>query len=384
MDIDLTSSEKKSFFIFLALYLGSSFILMLIALFFYYQNEKTLYLDLVKSNMQNIVSKVSNEIIISHMLDVEFNRDIYLNNQNYKISFYDKNQNKIFGNLNENIDFSKKIIDTKNSFILVDDSVLGHLDIYYIALKENMYFKRIEELKLNIIGIFIIIYLIIAFIGFYLAKLFLKPIKEERIKLNNFIKDTTHELNTPISAILMSTENKTLSEKQIERVRISAKRVSDIYSDLTYLFLENKEILKDIQIYNLKDLISEQMEYLDLIASKKRVKINKNIEDFEYKIDKNDFIRIFNNLVSNAIKYNKMGGTIDISLKNSELKISDSGIGIEKEKLNDIYKRYYRATNEQGGFGIGLNIVNDICSFYKIKIIVESQINKGTTFSLTF
>ena len=57
---------------------------------------------------------------------------------------------------------------------------------------------------------------------------------------------------------------------------------------------------------------------------------------------------------------------------------------IEKEKLNDIYKRYYRATNEQGGFGIGLNIVNDICSFYKIKIIVESQINEGTTFTLTF
>ena len=103
MDIDLTSSEKKSFFSFLGLYLGSSFILMLIALFFYYQNEKTLYLDLVKSNMQNIVSKVSNEIIISHMLDVEFNRDIYLNNQNYKISFYDKDKNLLFGNLNEKI-----------------------------------------------------------------------------------------------------------------------------------------------------------------------------------------------------------------------------------------------------------------------------------------
>jgi len=382
--IDLTSSEKSTFFRFLFLYLGSSFVLMIFVAFFYYQNEKILYYDLTKSNMQNEVSKISSEIILSHMRGSEFGKEKLLKTKDYKISFYDKNQNKIFGNLNENIDFSKKIIDTKNSFILVDDSVLGHLDIYYIALKENMYFKRIEELKLNIIGMFIIIYLIIAFIGFYLAKLFLKPIKEERIKLNNFIKDTTHELNTPISAILMSTENKTLSEKQIERVRISAKRVSDIYSDLTYLFLENKEILKDIQIYNLKDLISEQMEYLDLIASKKRVKINKNIEDFEYKIDKNDFIRIFNNLVSNAIKYNKMGGTIDISLKNSELKISDSGIGIEKEKLNDIYKRYYRATNEQGGFGIGLNIVNDICSFYKIKIIVESQINKGTTFSLTF
>lgn len=350
----------------------------------YYQNEKILYYDLTKSNMQNEVSKISSEIILSHMSGNKFDKEKLLETENYKISFYDKNQNKIFGNLDENIDFSKKIIDTKNSFILIDDSVLGHLDIYYIALKENMYFKKIEELKLNIIGIFFIIYLIIALIGFYLAKLFLRPIREERVKLNNFIKDTTHELNTPISAILMSTENKNLSEKQIERVRISAKRVSEIYSDLTYLFLENKETIKNIREFNLKDLISEQMEYLDLIATKKRVKINKNIEDFDYKIDKDDFIRIFNNLVSNAIKYNKMGGVIDISLKNNILKISDSGIGIEKDKINDIYKRYYRATNEQGGFGIGLNIVSYICSFYKIKITVDSQINKGTTFTLTF
>ena len=350
----------------------------------YYQNEKILYYDLTKSNMQNEVSKISSEIILSHMSGNKFDKEKLLETENYKISFYDKNQNKIFGNLDENIDFSKKIIDTKNSFILIDDSVLGHLDIYYIALKENMYFKKIEELKLNIIGIFFIIYLIIALIGFYLAKLFLRPIREERVKLNNFIKDTTHELNTPISAILMSTENKNLSEKQIERVRISAKRVSEIYSDLTYLFLENKETIKNIQEFNLKDLISEQMEYLDLIATKKRVKINKNIEDFDYKIDKDDFIRIFNNLVSNAIKYNKMGGIIDISLQNNILKISDSGIGIEKDKINDIYKRYYRATNEQGGFGIGLNIVSYICSFYKIKILVESQIDEGTTFTLTF
>ena len=350
----------------------------------YYQNEKILYYDLTKSNMQNEVSKISSEIILSHMSGNKFDKEKLLETENYKISFYDKNQNKIFGNLDENIDFSKKIIDTKNSFILIDDSVLGHLDIYYIALKENMYFKKIEELKLNIISIFFIIYLIIALIGFYLAKLFLRPIREERVKLNNFIKDTTHELNTPISAILMSTENKNLSEKQIERVRISAKRVSEIYSDLTYLFLENKETIKNIQEFNLKDLISEQMEYLDLIATKKRVKINKNIEDFDYKIDKDDFIRIFNNLVSNAIKYNKMGGIIDISLQNNILKISDSGIGIEKDKINDIYKRYYRATNEQGGFGIGLNIVSYICSFYKIKILVDSQINKGTIFTLIF
>ena len=350
----------------------------------YYQNEKILYYDLTKSNMQNEVSLISSQIILSHMKGSEFDKQKLLETKDYKISFYDKNQNKIFGNLDENIDFSKKLIDTKNSFILVDDRVLGHLDIYYIALKENMYFEKVKELKLNIIGIFFIIYLIIAIIGFYLAKLFLKPIREERVKLNNFIKDTTHELNTPISAILMSTENKNLSEKQIERVKISARRISEIYNDLTYLFLENKETVKDIQVYNLKDLIDEQMEYFELISSKKKILLTKNIENFNYKINKDDFIRIFNNLLSNAIKYNKVAGTIDISLQNNILKISDSGIGIQKDKLNDIYKRYYRATNEQGGFGIGLNIVSHLCNFYNIKISVESEINKGTTFTLTF
>ena len=318
------------------------------------------------------------------MRGTEFNKQKLLDNEDYKISFYDKNQNKIFGNLDENIDFTKKIIDTKNSFILTDDAVLGHLDIYYIALKENMYFKKIEELKFNIIVIFFAIYLVIAIIGFYLAKLFLKPIKEEREKLNNFIKDTTHELNTPISAILMSTENKNLSEKQIERIKISAKRVSEIYSDLTYLFLEERDRIKNVQEFNLKDLIDEQLEYLELLSSKKRITLIKHIEDTMYKINKDDFIRIFNNLISNAIKYNKIGGTIEISLQNNILKISDTGIGIEKNKLEDIYKRYYRATQEQGGFGIGLNIVNKICKIYNIKINVESQINKGTSFTLLF
>jgi two-component system, OmpR family, sensor kinase len=382
--IDLTRSEKSTFFRFLSLYLGASFVLMVVIAILYYQNEKILYYDLTKSNMQNEVSKINSEIILSHMRGTEFNKQKLLDKEDYRISFYDKNQNKIFGNLDENIDFTKKIIDTKNSFILTDDAVLGHLDIYYIALKENMYFKKIEELKLNIMGVFFAIYLIIAIIGFYLAKLFLKPIKEEREKLNNFIKDTTHELNTPISAILMSTENKNLSEKQIERIKISAKRVSEIYSDLTYLFLEDRDTIKNIQEFNLKDLINEQLEYLELLSSKKRITLIKNIEDTLYKINKDDFIRIFNNLISNAIKYNKMSGTIEITLKNRVLRISDTGIGIDKDKLEDIYNRYYRATQEQGGFGIGLNIVNKICKIYKIKINVESQINKGTSFTLNF
>ena len=381
MDIDLTSSEKKSFFSFLALYLGSSFILMLIALFFYYQNEKTLYLDLVKSNMQNIVSKVSNEIIISHMLDVEFDKNIYLNTQDYKISFYDKDKNLLFGNLNEKLNFEQNFYNDEEKLIIVDSSTVGHLGIWYIALKDNSLKEKISNLKLNIFLIFLIFYTIIAIVSWSLAKLFLKPIKNERERLNNFIKDTTHELNTPISAIIMSCEDDNLTKKQLDRIKFSAKRVSEIYKDLTYIFLGNIE-KKSLDKIDLSKVIKEEIINFEPMIARKRLKINLNIEEFFYEINKDDFIRLFNNLFSNAIKYNKTDGNIDIILQNSELIIKDSGIGISKDKIKDIFNRYYRATNQSGGFGLGLNIVNMICKTYNIKIDVQSSENIGSTFTL--
>ncbi|MCT7444492.1 sensor histidine kinase [Aliarcobacter cryaerophilus] len=381
MDIDLTSSEKKSFFSFLALYLGSSFILMLIALFFYYQNEKTLYLDLVKSNMQNIVSKVSNEIIISHMLDVEFDKNIYLNNQDYTISFYDKDKNLLFGNLDEKLNFEQNFYNDEEKLIIVDSSTVGHLGIWYIALKDNSLKEKISNLKLNIFLIFLIFYTIIAIVSWSLAKLFLKPIKNERERLNNFIKDTTHELNTPISAIIMSCEDDNLTKKQLDRIKFSAKRVSEIYKDLTYIFLGNIE-KKSLDKIDLSKVIKEEIINFEPMIARKRLKINLIIEEFFYEINKDDFIRLFNNLFSNAIKYNKTDGNIDIILQNRELIIKDSGIGISKDKIKDIFNRYYRATNQSGGFGLGLNIVNMICKTYNIKIDVQSLENIGSTFTL--
>ena len=381
MDIDLTSSEKKSFFSFLALYLGSSFILMLIALFFYYQNEKTLYLDLVKSNMQNIVSKVSNEIIISHMLDVEFDKNIYLNNQDYTISFYDKDKNLLFGNLDEKLNFEQNFYNDEEKLIIVDSSTVGHLGIWYIALKDNSLKEKISNLKLNIFLIFLIFYTIIAILSWSLAKLFLKPIKNERERLNNFIKDTTHELNTPISAIIMSCEDDNLTKKQLDRIKFSAKRVSEIYKDLTYIFLGNIE-KKSLDKIDLSKVIKEEIINFEPMIARKRLKININIEEFFYEINKDDFIRLFNNLFSNAIKYNKTDGNIDIILQNRELIIKDSGIGISKDKIKDIFNRYYRATNQSGGFGLGLNIVNMICKTYNIKIDIQSSENIGSTFTL--
>jgi len=401
LDIDLTRSEKSTFFRFLSLYLGSSFILLVFIGVFYFQKEKSLYFDLLKSNMQNITSKISSEIIISHMQVYSFNKEKYvdsgryegsfaskrkkyLESKEYKIAFYDENQKKMYGSLDDKIDFSQTIQFNNKDLILIDNSTVGHLGIGYIVIKDQSFDGKIADLKTNIVIFFLALYLIIALIGVYLAKLFLKPIKDEREKLNNFIKDTTHELNTPISAILMSTESNNLSEKQIHRIRISAKKVSEVYKDISYVFLQNSSIQKNIEVLNLAEMIKEQLEYFEPLINKKRIKISTKLEDFSYEMNRDDFVRIFNNIISNAIKYNKISGEINIVLENRKLSISDTGIGIEEKKLNDIFKRYFRATAEQGGFGIGLNIVNHICQDYNIKIDVKSTFKKNTTFILTF
>ncbi|QDF27698.1 two-component system sensor histidine kinase [Halarcobacter anaerophilus] len=381
---DLTYSEKRTFIRFFTLYLGGSFILMLLIALLYYQNEKKLYFDLAKTKMQNIASNISSQITHSHMNGHGLELSQFLKTDIYKISFYDENRRKIFGNLNDTIDFSKKIIEKEKNFILVNDSTYGHLGIYYIAIEENLFFNRVAKLKNEIIILFLIIYFMVSVLGFFLAKLFLKPIKDERKRLNNFIKDTTHELNTPISAILMSAEEEHLSSKQIKRIKLAAQRISEVYKDLTYIFLEDKRVLSEPKEHNLKELINTQIKYFEALAQKKKISIDTFLEDTFFTIDENDFIRLFNNILSNAIKYNKQKGKIEIELKNHTLTISDSGIGIEKDKINDIFSRYYRATDYSGGFGIGLNIVKNICEKYSIKIVVDSTLKKGTSFILKF
>jgi len=335
--------------------------------------------------MQNVASKISANIIYAHLSGLTVNTAKIAQTIEYDYGLYDINHVKLVGTINHNFTLSQKIQKVGESYILVDSSPRGHLGVYYIAIKENILSDKIHELVEDMILYFIIIYSIITLVGYYLANLFINPIINERKKLNNFIKDTTHELNTPITAILMSTgKNAPLTEKNMQRINLSAKRISEIYKDLVYIFLQDNKNTKVVSNIPLDEVIKEQLEYFEAFAAKKKLTINSHIEPTTFPIEKENFIRLFNNLISNAIKYNIVEGVIDIKLKDSVLTISDTGIGIKKEHINDIFNRYFRATKEQGGFGLGLNIVSHICKTYKIDIEVKSTENIGTVFRLDF
>lgn len=384
MVIVLTKDEKRTFYSFLGLYLGSSlFLISLISWLFYTSSSKQLE-ELTISKMEIIASDISHKIIQSHMLNRNLDLKSLHVNKNFKYGLYNQDKKPLHVDFIDRVDFTQKRFTINDSMFYVDNGATGHLGVFYVVIKENSLSKSVHKLQKNIIYVTIVIYLIIALISFYLAKLFIFPIQNQREKLNTFIKDTTHELNTPLSALLLCASSEDFGSKENkEHIKLSTTKISNLYKDLIYLTLKGQQ--KNItQPLNISKILKDELSYHSQLAQKKNITISSSLEKTIFKIDKEDFTRVINNLISNAIKYTKRNGNINISLKDSILSIQDNGIGIEKEKLDKIYERYYRATSSVGGFGIGLNIVYSICKNYNINIKVNSVFKKGTSFVLSF
>ena len=227
-------------------------------------------------------------------------------------------------------------------------------------------------------------------VGYFMSKLFLKPMKDSLHLLDRFIKDTTHELNTPVSAIMQNIEmidKSSLDEKsvkKINRIEIGAKTISNIYEDLTFLTLKNKLISQNEKL-NLSNIITTRVEYFKSLAKSKKINIELDIKESVYIVtDTKKISKLIDNLLSNAIKYNKLNGTIKVILKENYFEVIDTGIGISKENLEYLFKRYTRFNTNAGGFGIGLNIVYLIAKEYNLKIDVDSNLNEGTRFKVSW
>lgn len=384
MVIVLTKDEKRTFFGFLGLYLGSSLLLIIVIGYFFYGIQMKHYNELALSKVENNANMITRQIIQSQMQNMTLSLENMKIEKGFKYGLYNDKQKPIYTQIQEPIDFAKKFYREKNNIFYVDNGAVGHQGVYYVVVKDSDFNISVSNLLNDVIVGILVLYIIIALIGFFLAKIFIHPIQTQREKLNNFIKDTTHELNTPLSAILLCVDAKNFfSEENRENIKISAKKISNIYKNLTYLFLkEHQESL--IHDANVAEILQSELPYHEQLAKKKNIKITSSIDPTFFAINEEDFSRLTSNLILNAIKYTRRNGTITITLKDKILMIEDNGIGIEKSQQDKIFERYYRATPNEGGFGLGLNIVYTICQKYKIKINFNSEIKKGTTFTLDF
>ena len=344
------------------------------------------------SNQRTVLSAYAYEQIkrlktLHHYFD---DRRIYPRNRRFKSAIYDLEEVQIFSLLeNETIKFDEEIYRAGNKihFVKILDNYYLGTKFLIIEVDDNRIWHK-ETMKT--IGIFgLLAFFILFLFGFLLAKLFLKPMRDSIMLLDRFIKDTTHELNTPLSAILANIEmmDKNVmiekNRKKLDRITIAAKTVSTLYEDLTYLTLEHERGNEDEEL-DLRKIIIERIDYFEALSRSRQIAVKHILQDEMFVMDRKKFIRIVDNLISNAIKYNKRGGSIEIVLSRGKLVIEDSGIGIDEEGIPYIFDRYLRFNSSEGGFGVGLSIVKKIVDEYAMHIEVDSKLGRGTRMILTW
>ena len=258
---------------------------------------------------------------------------------------------------------------------------------YKIFIQDASLESQMFVLRLKMIGYFLLSLFVVGVVAYFLVKLSLKPMQQRINSLNAFIKDSTHEINTPLSIILMSIETLSLDNltptqaQKIERIKLASKSLSHIYRILVaYNFPHSiNDTRENLALHT---LLQERLEYFSPFFEQKALYVGVRAESSYIFASAEKMSCVLDNLLSNAIKYNKKGGEIEIVLGQGSLSISDSGCGMADSQKGRIFERYVRCNEYQGGFGIGLTLVKRICDEYGMDIEVQSQQGRGSRFTL--
>ncbi|PHS37140.1 MAG: two-component sensor histidine kinase [Sulfurovum sp.] len=375
--------EKKSFYSFLGLYVVSSFLFIALVGFWYYKAQKHALENETYYKLEHLADKKAGEIVMAHMQG-SATREISVP-EDIKLALIDSKGNVVEGNLVEPDIKIKPGYFTLNGYnILISDAPREHLNISYVVVQSNRLNEKVQALKESVWILSVFAFLVIIIIAWVLSKIFMKPLNKRVMQIERFINDVTHELNTPITSLSMSTDQVLkageCTPKTLNNISISTKQLYDIYRSLTYLNFNHKEEISEP--LDLKEVLEKSIEYYRPLAEIKRIDFEVDLEETRCIITTSQLTLLLGNLIGNAIKYSSPRSTITISLKNRVLKIIDEGIGIDQTKQKEIFEKFKRGTDYSGGFGVGLSIVKSICDEYNIKIELDSLLEKGTEFRL--
>ena len=376
----MLKSEKRSLARFLLIYLMSTFILFSVASWLFYISGKHHILDRQAESLKYEAEHLQSQLRALHHSDAP--QLVYPHHAHVQSAIYDLDKKYIFGTYTQAPELDSLHDSTKLYHVdHVDPHFLGAA---YLLVSKDIDHTPIRELQNTIILFMLIAGIVFSILGYYLGRLFVAPMRDTLKQMNRFIQDTTHELNTPISTILTNIEmietfgKYEENNRELKRIEIASRTLSRIYDDLTYLNL-NHQYHREIVTLDMSRLVEERMVYFSAMAEAKRLNIILEIApDILLQIDKNDAIRLIDNLLSNAIKYNQTKGTLMVKLTQKIFCVKDTGIGIKKEDMKTILQRFQRVENSEGGFGIGLDIVNQVVNAYGAKLEIESEFKKGT------
>ncbi|HEY6436374.1 MAG TPA: ATP-binding protein, partial [Ignavibacteriaceae bacterium] len=227
-----------------------------------------------------------------------------------------------------------------------------------------------------------------------------KLVELDRLK-TNFFTNISHEFRTPLTLVMGQIENildSTSEEKVKTKLKMAlsnSKRLHSLINQLLELSrLEAGEIRLKVSNVELISFLKKVFSAFESYAERKNVKLefNSEPETLYLYFDREKLEEIFNNLISNAIKFTPEGGLIlfriveMINDNKIELTVEDSGVGISQDALPHIFDRFYQAdssqTREYEGTGIGLAIVKELVDLHQGEIKVTSIAGKGTTFKI--
>ena len=348
--------EKKAFWKFFTIYFGSVALLILASGFFYFEEQKKTFIEK------------------EHFSMIEFVRQIKMKQTPHSDSISYEIKDIAIENF------------SMNNFKIEDNRFLKYMphswEGGYILVQKDMneYNDKLFDIKIEIILIQLVLLFLFATISYFLSVGALKPMQEAITKLDNFSKDLIHDLNTPITSILLNIKllnknNDFLENKPLNRIKKSVEDVTALHNNLTFLLQEKTMIMqKENLLCIVEDIVSTQKRIYDEIS------FVIEVEDSEVLVNKNALKQVLINIVSNACKYNKKDAYVKIYTKENILYIEDKGIGIKKTQ--EIFARSYK--EHVSGYGIGLDITKRLCDAMNIKIKVSSTIGEGSTFSLVF
>ncbi len=218
---------------------------------------------------------------------------------------------------------------------------------------------------------------------------------------SEFFANASHELKTPVtvmqglSEILLSQEELDHSTmKRIERIHKESVRLSSLISDMLKLSkLEGKgesESLVNTSV-SLRTTAEEVLEELRVKMAEKDISCSVSGDATVY-ADPKKIYELIENLCSNAVNYNRQGGSVSVNISSTEagalLEVTDTGIGIDKKHIPLLCQRFYRVdkshSKKTGGTGLGLAIVKHICALYGATLNIDSELDKGTTVTVEF
>ena len=214
----------------------------------------------------------------------------------------------------------------------------------------------------------------------------------------DFISNVSHELKTPLSsiqnyAVLLQSED--LSKEEIREYSIniteSSRHLSELISNILRLNkLENQELFPDVKEYDLSEQLIQSILRYESVWEEKNIDIDTQIDDgIRIHADESLMEIVWNNLISNAVKFTPENGTIRVSLKRdgkrTSVTVSDNGAGMSEETVSHIFEKFYQGDTSHAakGNGLGLALVKRILDIHKADINVESAVGEGSAFTVT-